>query len=289
MPELRQLRAFLAVAQELNFTRAAQQLHIGQQAVSKTVAQLERELGVELLERTTREVRLTPAGAALVERGRGALAAVDDAFAHAQKVGGGLTGTVTVAISPAVGDSVRAEVVEALRAGSPELTVQLTEGRPSRLAEQLRRRQVDCAVVRSYAGSPEVDSVALPPTPAVLYVPASHPLAALGEVPIARLDGMRLLVFNPPGSPFTDIVLVRLAAGGATVEPVEARVIGGHIAEQLAEHDAVILLPRGWGAGDGLVELPLAEAVSLPLLLLWAAGMQPVAVRRLRERMSETS
>ena len=63
MPELRQLRAFVAVAQELNFTRAAERLHLGQQAVSKSVRQLERELGVTLLERTTREVRLTAAGA----------------------------------------------------------------------------------------------------------------------------------------------------------------------------------------------------------------------------------
>jgi DNA-binding transcriptional LysR family regulator len=68
MPELRQLRAFVAVAQELNFTRAAERLHLGQQAVSKSVRQLERELGVTLLERTTREVRLTPAGAALLAR-----------------------------------------------------------------------------------------------------------------------------------------------------------------------------------------------------------------------------
>ena len=62
MPELGQLRAFVAVAEELNFTRAAPRLFLGQQAVSKSIGQLERELGVMLLERTTREVRLTPAG-----------------------------------------------------------------------------------------------------------------------------------------------------------------------------------------------------------------------------------
>lgn len=62
MPELRQPRTFVAVAEERNFTRAAERLHLAQQAVSKSVRQLERELGVELLERTTREVRLTPPG-----------------------------------------------------------------------------------------------------------------------------------------------------------------------------------------------------------------------------------
>jgi DNA-binding transcriptional LysR family regulator len=72
--ELRQLRTFVAVAEQLNVTRAAERLHMGQQAVSKSVRALEREFGVELLERTTREVRLTDAGAALLADGRRALA-----------------------------------------------------------------------------------------------------------------------------------------------------------------------------------------------------------------------
>lgn len=83
MPELRQLRAFVAVAEELNFTRAAERLFLGQQAVSKSIRQLERELGVVLLERTTHEVRLTAAGAELLRDGRGALKAADTAFERA--------------------------------------------------------------------------------------------------------------------------------------------------------------------------------------------------------------
>src|SRR5918997_2063160 len=90
VPELRRLRAFVAVAEELNFTRAAERLHLGQQAVSKSVGQLERELGVELLERTTREVRLTSAGTALLAAGRDALVAADTAFERARAVGRGL-------------------------------------------------------------------------------------------------------------------------------------------------------------------------------------------------------
>src|SRR5215218_3008351 len=101
MPELRQLRAFVAVAEELNFTRAAERLHLRQQAVSKSVQQLERELAVELLERTTREVSLTPAGAKLLAAGRDALAATDAAFERARTIGRGLAGTVRVGVSPA--------------------------------------------------------------------------------------------------------------------------------------------------------------------------------------------
>src|SRR3954468_10166002 len=110
MPELRQLRTFVAVAEERNFTRAAERLHLGQQAVSKSVQQLERELGVELLERTTREVSLTPAGTELLAAGRGAPSAAAPAFERARTVGRGLAGTVRVGISPAVEPAAREEV-----------------------------------------------------------------------------------------------------------------------------------------------------------------------------------
>src|SRR3982751_859397 len=102
VPDLRQLRTFVAVAEELNFTRAAERLHLAQQAVSRSVAQLERELGVELLERTTREVALTAAGAALLSDGRDVVASADAAFERASAVGRGTAGTVRIGVTPAV-------------------------------------------------------------------------------------------------------------------------------------------------------------------------------------------
>jgi hypothetical protein len=86
MPELRHLRAFVTVAEQLSFTRAAELLHLTQQTVSRTVSELERELGVSLLERTTREVRLTAAGASLLRDGVEAVRAADAAFARAREI-----------------------------------------------------------------------------------------------------------------------------------------------------------------------------------------------------------
>src|SRR3954469_20893190 len=177
VPDLRQLRTFVAVAEELNFTRAAERLHMAQQAVSKSVRQLEAELGVELLERTTRDVHLTEAGAALLDSGRAALAAADAAFSRARDVGLGLAGTVRVGLTPAIGPAVHEELLHVLRDGAPELGVAAVEVRPRDVARLLKERELDLVMSRVTPAEPEVDSAALRPTPAVLGVPAHHRLA----------------------------------------------------------------------------------------------------------------
>lgn len=181
MPDLRQLRAFVAVAEELSFTRAAERLHLGQQAVSKSVSQLERELGVELLQRTTREVSLTAAGDALLASGREALRAADAAFEVARQVGGAQSGTVRVGISPAIGPAEREEIVRALRDGAPDLSVSLLELRPATTQHALRAGEVDLVVARvSGVGDDTIDHAPLRDTALALYVPEDHALARAG-------------------------------------------------------------------------------------------------------------
>lgn len=289
MPELRQLRAFVAVAEDLNFTRAAGRLFIAQQAVSRAVAQLERELGVTLLERTTREVRLTAAGEALLSSGRRALAGVDAALAEAQAIGRGLAGTVRVGVTPAVGSRVRSEVARVLRHGAKETSVSLLEIRPDQIGPLLRDRALDLALVRTSPGLPEIDSAALRPTPAVLHVPAGHRLADVEPVRLAELDGERLLCWNPPGTPYTDLLVTRLNVAGARVEPVQARITGGGEPVDLDDREAIALLPEGWPVGDRAVQVPLAEPIDLPLIVVWPAGTPPPAVARLLSALSSSN
>ena len=286
MPELRQLRTFVAVAEELSFTRAAERLYVGQQAVSKSIRQLERELGVELVERTTHEVRLTPAGAALLDAGRPALAATDAAFAAARTAGRGLAGTIRVGVSPAIGPDDRREVIDVLRRDAPDVSVSVLEVRPRQVRRLLRARELDLVLARTGSDAPDVDSAALRPTPAILCVPEGHRLARESPVALAALDGERLLTWNPPGTAFTDLLLTRLAAAGAHVEPIEARVTGTTDLTELRERDAIALMPARWPSPDGIVQVPLAEDVSLPLLVLWPVGAPSPAVRRVRAAMT---
>jgi DNA-binding transcriptional LysR family regulator len=283
LPDLRHLRAFVAVAEELNFTRAAERLFLGQQAVSKSVGQLERELGVALLERTTREVRLTPAGETLLADGREVLRRADEAFERAAATGKGLTGTVRVGVSPALGPGERAEAVAALREAAPDLQVSLHEVRPRDIAARLREHAIDVALSRTAPTAPEVDSAALRPTPAIIRVAAGHRLAGRGRIALRELDGERLLTYNPPGTPFTDLMVDRVRAAGAEVDPVEARVLG---LGTLDPPDAVAIMPAGAPSAGDTVDLETEDDLTLPLVVLWPAGAPSPAVRRIRAALA---
>ena len=126
----------------------------------------------------------------------------------------------------------------------------------------------------------------LPPTAAALHVPAGHRLAKEQQVRLSQLDGERLLTWNAPGTPFTDLLVTRLAAAGAHVHPVESLVLGGGEPPDLLGQQAVALLPEGWPLGDDAVLVPLTERVELPLQVLWLAGAPPPAVAHIRRALA---
>jgi hypothetical protein len=150
----------------------------------------------------------------------------------------------------------------------------------------LRDRAVDVVLSRTSRGGPEVESGALRPTPAVLAVPSDHRLAAREEISLAELDGERLLTWSAPGTPFTDLLVAQLAAAGARVEVVESRVTGAGALVQLVELQAVTVMPDGFLPTPGVVSVPIRDDITLPLLILWPAGVPSAAVRRLQEAMT---
>ncbi|MCW3063023.1 MAG: HTH-type transcriptional regulator AlsR, partial [Solirubrobacterales bacterium] len=122
-PEARLLRYFLAVAAELNFTRAAETLGIAQPALSAQIRQLEAQLGVQLLERTTRSVALTDAGRVVQERGPAALGALAEVWDAARRAGRGEAGRLRVAYSPSAGYETAPTLVSAVRGRYPGIEV----------------------------------------------------------------------------------------------------------------------------------------------------------------------
>jgi DNA-binding transcriptional LysR family regulator len=146
--ELRELRYFIAVAEELNFTRAAMRLGMAQPPLSAAIGKLERKLGVTLLERTSRRVTLTPAGAVLLEQGRIAVEAAGAAAERARRQGT-QPGRLTVAVKPGTGTGLLKRIMERCAAEPLIPQVHVLFGHPGGPAAAVRAGAADAAILRA--------------------------------------------------------------------------------------------------------------------------------------------
>src|SRR5437762_4036348 len=184
--ELRQIRYFVAVAEELHFRRAAAHLHISQPPLSHQINQLEQELGCRLLLRTRRRVELTDAGRAFLRDARAVLQEVDSAVDTARRIDSGQTGHLRISFVGSALLSIVPTAVQRFRATRPDVEIELRE-RPT--ADQLRavaEGAVDVGLIRPPVQPSDqlrVERVMREQT--VAAVPADHPLAALTRVPLA--------------------------------------------------------------------------------------------------------
>lgn len=190
--ELRQLRYFVTVAEELSFGRAAERLHIVQPGVSQQVSRLERQLGVRLFHRTTRQVRLTAAGELLLPEARAAL----DAAERVRRLAGDLAaGTEPAGLRIGTSQGLGDRLDRVLEAVDPP--VRLTaRALPDRLAA-VRSGELDAAFVRALTGTPGLDLLPLWTDPLVAALPAAHPLAALPELTPAHLADLPVRLAPP--------------------------------------------------------------------------------------------
>ncbi|MFI7387172.1 LysR substrate-binding domain-containing protein [Streptomyces sp. NPDC049813] len=216
--ELRQVKYFVAVAEELHFGRAAERLHIVQPAVSQQVRRLEREFGVELFDRSKRAVRLTDAGRALVPHAR-ALLAAERAMADAMgSVRGAQESTLRVGTSVGLGLRLDA-VLTALSERAPQLLVELVSGATATRLQRVRDGELDATFVRGADRAPGLELLPLWRDELVAALPAAHPLAERDGVDLAELAGLPLRIASRESNPhlFDAVVGACRAAG---FEPV---------------------------------------------------------------------
>jgi DNA-binding transcriptional LysR family regulator len=186
--ELRELRYFIAVAEELNFTRAAARLGLAQPPLSAAIGKLERKLGVRLLERTSRRVTLTPAGAVLLEQGRIAVEGVGAAIERARRTGT-QADRLTVAVKPGTGTDLLKKIMQAYARDPRMPQVHLLFGHPGGPAAAVRGGTADVAILRTPFDQRGLDTELLLTEPRVAVLPAGHPLAARPELRRADLAG----------------------------------------------------------------------------------------------------
>jgi len=194
---LRQLRVLLAVAEHGGFGRAGDSIGLSQPAVSQAIRGLEVELGLKLLDRTTREVALTAAGRALVGPLRRVLGELDDVLDEARGTGAAARGVVHVASAPTISGGLMPQVLAAAQQRYPDIQV-LLHDQPQQLAvEAVRGGTVDFAViVGTEVPDPTLEQQALFEEHFILVCPAGHALAARPGLALAELDGWPLVLLD---------------------------------------------------------------------------------------------
>ena len=205
--ELRDFECFVAVAEELHFSRAARRLAMAQPPLSLRIKALEEELGTRLLERTSRRVSLTSAGEVFLGRVQAVLALAEEAGEEAQRVGLGLAGKLTLGfVNPAM-DAFLAEALARFRQVAPEMELSLREMSSREQAQALATGRIDVGFCR-FAGQtiPGATVTGVSREPYILALPAGHALAGSTPLPLAALNGQPLIV--PPRTGLAAVGLV---------------------------------------------------------------------------------
>jgi DNA-binding transcriptional LysR family regulator len=180
--DFRALRYFVAVAEELHFTRAAERMYIAQPALSEQIRRLEGELGVELLRRTTRKVELTAAGEEFLARARRILAEADEALAEASRAARGETGVIRVATGSTAGLEQVPRVLRAFREARPNVHLELRQIEWGDNSGGLRDGSADAAFVWLPFEHEGLSFAALHEEPRLVAMEAAHPLATERDI-----------------------------------------------------------------------------------------------------------
>ena len=282
--ELRHLEYFVAVAEERSFTRAAARLHMVQSAVSAAIKSLERELGVALLDRTSKRVTLADAGAALLPKARIALDAARDARDAVAEVRGGLRGTVRVGTMTSVSLIDLPALLGDFHRRHPGVLLRISAA-PSGshgLVDALTERRLDLAFVSVPGQHPAgIELTDLAHSVIDLVVPDDHALAARGSVPIGELAGLDFIDF--PAGYGNRAVADRAFAAAAVPRRVVIEITDIATGTDFVRHGlGIALLPRFIiGSQPGLTRLTVTGAdLQWPLSLATPADRTPGAAAR---------
>ncbi|MGW1490094.1 LysR family transcriptional regulator [Streptomyces sp. NPDC002402] len=271
--ETRELRYFVAVAEELHFGRAAQRLGIAQPPLSRAIQQLERRLGAALLDRTSRTVTLTEAGSVLLAEGRAALDAVDAADRRTRRAALAATGRPGLVLVTKAGASseLLAKLLDAYAAEPGAVPVDVTLCGPGEQERHLREGRADVALLhRPFDSTAGLDTEELSTESQVVVLPAGHPLAGRAHVHMADISAL-------PGLP-----LPRWPDRDGTYPPGPGPQVRDHtqLLQLIALGRACAISPESSRAqlhGD-LAAVPVLDAPTVTTVIAWPPHSRSRAV-----------
>jgi len=204
--DLRQLRYFVAVAEERSFTDAARRLNLSQPPLSQHIQSLEAALGTRLLHRTSRKVELTQAGEALLARARAIQQQIKSAEEEVRSIGAGLIGTLDVGATGSVLRGHLADLLAAYRKDAPRVRMTVHEQAPALQVAALLNRTIDISLNRSIPAEPGLTSEPAWTEEVVAALPRSHPLARRRRIALGQLASEDHIMLQPDSSPFARYV-----------------------------------------------------------------------------------
>jgi DNA-binding transcriptional LysR family regulator len=197
--EFRQLQAFIAVAEQRNFTIAASRLRLTQSAISQQIKALEVSCGVLLFDRSSREVHLTDAGAVLLERARQILAQVENAQVAMAELAGGIKGHCRFASLPSVAAYLLPPVIAKFQQQYPDVELHLSEALQTQVLTAVQQGSVDFGILGLPVHDPHLHSISLMRDEFVLLAPQGHRLVGRQTIPLTELAHERFILFPKGG------------------------------------------------------------------------------------------
>ncbi|PKK11782.1 LysR family transcriptional regulator [Thermomonospora sp. CIF 1] len=277
--ELRQLEYFVAVAEERNFTRAAERMHISQSGISAQIRQLERELGAELFDRSARTITLTVAGKAALEHARAALAAARAVGRAVEETAGLIRGRLAVGMVVGCTITPLFEALAGFHRAHPGVELSLREDDSDQLIESVRSGALDLALVGTAAPPDGLETLTVISERLVAAVPAEHPLAGRGRITLRDLAD-HPLVCMPPGTGLRTVLDRACAARGLGLKTALEAGAADAIADLTARGLGVAVLSESMARHyrDRLTALPIEDATDPALLaLVWKPTPNPAA------------
>ncbi len=287
---IRHIRHFIAVAEELHFRRAAQLTNVAQPALSRSVQTLESELGVQLLTRNNRNVKLTSAGKEFLSGCTNIVALMDDTISRAIRADQSQFGGINIGYTYIAMGGKLPQLIASFEQQNQSINIEPVAASTADQLEQLHRSELDCAFVSGTVNqtiSPDIESVVFQTDAFVVIVNENHPLANKGSISLEELAKEKILLTGVPrNSTFNHHVHQFFAAAGLSpeIEYVEQDHIG--VLGRVALDRGVCIATEGYGCvyGEALVTLALTGTqAKLPTLMAWRKDLQSESAIRFRE------
>ena len=286
--ELRHLRAFVAVAEELHFTRAAARLHLAQQALSTQIRQLEDELGTPLFHRTTRRVELTDAGRTLLLHAGPILASVNAAWQQTRRAASGELGTLSIAYTPTVAELTLPPLVAAVHERLPDVRVRTCEMWQAEMAESVDAGRFDIGLARCPVLHADLESAVLREEPLGIIARGGAPPRPGGHRSASRTSGRRSCSSGPaccrPASTTASSTPCARTASPARCRSSRTSTGTSCMGDERSQRE--VTAGRGFSIGfatqasrlpAGVVWRPLEPEPLIPVDMFWRPNASPVA------------